>query len=265
MQSSHDVTVEVGGIGVALQTSDPSLVRLLEQRFRRFLNPAAERAFQFDITVVPQREYDEDADLTVEARDGTWVMRRGDFQATWNLAARHGHIRQTLNPYAIDSILRIVHTLVLSMEGGFLLHASSAIRDGRAYVFTGPSGAGKSTIVGLAPPDVTVLTDEISYVKRTPEGYVAFGTPFAGELSDAGEPASAPVAALFRLGRGADNHHAPLDSAETVKTLMRNILFFADDRRLVGHVLDAACDFASRVPAYTLRFAPDERVWRTLG
>jgi len=46
---------------------------------------------------------------------------------------------------------------------------------------------------------------------------------------------------------------------------MRNILFFADDRRLVGHVLDAACDFASRVPAYTLRFAPDERVWRTLG
>ncbi len=249
MQSSHDVTVEVGGIAVALRTSNQSLVRLLEQRFRRFLNPAAEPAFQFDITVIPQREYDEDADLTVEARDGTWVMRRGDFQARWNLADRNGHIRQTLNAYAIDSILRIVHTLVLSMEGGFLLHASSAIRDGRAYVFTGPSGAGKSTIVGLAPPGVTVLTDEISYV----------------ELSDAGEPASAPVAALFRLGRGADNHHAPLDSAQTVKTLMRNILFFADDRRLVGHVLDAACDFASRVPAYTLQFAPDERVWRTLG
>src|SRR5204862_3606565 len=101
----------------------------------------------------------------------------------------------------------------------------------------------KSTIVGLAPQDVTVLTDAISYLRRAGAGYVAFGTPFAGELSDLGEPASAPVAALFRLGRGADNHHDRLDEPSAVRTLMRNILFFADDRELVGRVLETACDF----------------------
>jgi len=265
MQRSRDVTVEVGHIAVALRTNNRPLIRLLEQRFRRFLAPSAVPAFQFDITVVPQSNYDEEADLSVEVRDGSWIMRRGDFHAEWDVAERRGHIRQTLNPYAVDSILRIVHTLVLSMEGGFLLHASSAVRNGRAYVFTGPSGAGKSTIVGLAPDDVTVLTDEISYLRRTGDGYVAFGTPFAGELSDAGEPASAPVAALFQLGRGEDNRHERLDSAQTVKTLMRNILFFAGDRRLVGRVLDTACDFASCVPAYALRFSPDQRVWSTFA
>jgi hypothetical protein len=93
---------------------------------------------------------------------------------------------------------------------------------------------------------------------------MAFGTPFAGELSDLGEPVSAPVAALFRLGHRADNRLDRLETAETVQTLMRNILFFADEGHLVDHVLDTACDFASRVPAFRLLFAPSPHVWSTI-
>ena len=251
MQSSHDVTVEVGGIAVALRTCNPSLVRLLEQRFRRFLNPAAEPAFRFDITVIPQRDVRR---RRRPARSRPASGRGSCGAATSTRVERRGPQRShPADPQSIRDrfrILRIVHTLVLATEGGFLLHASSAIRNGRAYLFTGPSGAGKSTIVGLAPSDVTVLTDEISYVKRTPTGYVAFGTPFAGERSDAGERASAPVAALFQLGRGDREPARPPRSAQTVKTLMRNILFFADDRHLADRVLDTACDFAARVPAF---------------
>ena len=44
--------VDVGHIAVSPHTTDESLVRLLERRFRRFLNPSADPAFQFDITVV---------------------------------------------------------------------------------------------------------------------------------------------------------------------------------------------------------------------
>jgi hypothetical protein len=233
---------------------------MLERRFRRFLNPSAEPAFQFDVTVVPPAHSDTDADLQVHARNGRWIMQRGDFHAEWDIAERRGRISQTRNPYAIDSILRIVHTLILAPTGGFLLHASSAVRDGRAFLFTGPSGVGKSTIVGLAPEDVTVLTDEISYVARGGDGYVAFGTPFAGELSDLGQPVRAPVAVLFQLGRGPD-HRIRLQAPETVRALMRNILFFATDGALVDCVLNTACDFASRVPAFTLLFEPDPRVW----
>ena len=258
------VTVEVGGVAVRFDTDDATLVAILSQRFRRFLESEVEPAFRFDITVVDAVAADIDAELEVQGADGYWTMRRGDFRAELNVAGGRGRIWQSLNPYAADSILRIVHTLVLSTRGGFLLHASSAIRNGRAFLFTGPSGAGKSTIVGLAPGDVKVLTDEISYVRRSGDGYVAFGTPFAGERSDLGEPGCAPVAALFQLARGWDNQHMRLDEATAVKTLMRNILFFADDVSLVGAVLDTACDFASRVPAYTLSFAPDARVWSTI-
>jgi hypothetical protein len=264
MPAASRVVVDVGDVAVALHTTDASLVTLLEQRFHRFLKPSAASAFEFDITVVPGPWIDADADLEVHAEAGTWQLRRGDFFASWDPDAGRGWIRQTRNPYAVDSVLRIVHTLLLSKERGFLLHASSAIRNGRAFLFTGPSGAGKTTIVRAAPPDVTVLTDEISYVRRTAEGYVAFGTPFAGEWADVGEPASAPVASLFRLSWAADNRRQPLDQATTVQTLMRNILFFANDPSLTARLLDTACDFAAAVPSFDLAFMPDRRVWDSI-
>ncbi len=264
MHQRAGVVVEVGNVTVGLNTTNAALLRLLEHRFDGFLTTPVDPAFAFDVTVVPPGSFDPDGDLHVETSGGRWTLQRGDFRAEWDAGTRRGWIRQTLNPYAIDSVLRIVHTLVLAADGGFLLHASSAVRDGRAVLFTGPSGSGKTTIARLAPPDVTLLTDEISYVRRTGDRYTAFGTPFAGELGESGERISAPVAALFQLDRGPDNLHERLSEAVTVRTLMRNILFFADDRALTGHLLDTACAFANRVPAFRLAFAPDVRVWNTI-
>ena len=90
-------------------------------------------------------------------------------------------------------MLRIVHTLLLARNGGFLVHASSAIRNGRAFLFSGVSGAGKTTMARLAPPDASLLTDEISYVTRQDGGYFAVGTPFFGELARVGENLRAPI------------------------------------------------------------------------
>jgi len=59
--------------------------------------------------------------------------------------------------------------------------------------------------VRLAPPDATLLTDEISCVRQTATGYHAFGTPFAGELGIPGEEIAAPIAALYFLRKGPRN------------------------------------------------------------
>jgi hypothetical protein len=161
--------------------------------------------------------------------------------------------------------LRIVHSLILAQEGGFLLHSASVIRNGRAFLFSGISGAGKTTIARLAPPDVTLLTDEVSYIRQVDSHYRACGTPFAGELARVGENCSAPIGSLFFLDQGPQNKIDSMAKSEATRRLMRNILFFAEDTTLVDKVFESACKFVEHVPVQRLTFAPDSRVWEMIG
>jgi len=259
--SRHELAVEIGNLPVLLRTHDVSFRDLLARRYEGFLSSAKPK-FTFDVELVsPDADMESDADVEVTMQQGTWYLRRGDFRAEWDPRLGHGKIRQTANPYSIDSVLRIVHTLLLAKNGGFLLHAASAIRNGKAFLFSGVSGAGKTTISRLAPSDAILLTDEISYVSRDGETYRGCGTPFAGELARSGENSSAAIAALYFLEKGDSNRIEPLDSTESVRRLMRNILFFAEDQELVKAVFRSACEFVERVPVRRLIFVPTEKVW----
>lgn len=254
------VTVEIGGIPLSLKCDDANFCSLIERRYAGFLDPKAEPEFEleFDLTE-PSDPSDEDA--RVFRKGPVWFMQRGDFYAEWNVESRRGCVRQSPNPYSLDSVLRILHSLVLADEGGFLLHAASAVRDGRAFLFSGVSGAGKTTIARLAPGDVNVLTDEISYLRRCGRGYRAYGTPFAGELARAGENLSAAIDTLYFLVQGTENRVEPITPNDAVRALLRNILFFAHDRELVRRVFDAALQFVSTVNVARLVFTPDQRAW----
>ena len=191
-------------------------------------------------------------------------MERGDFRAEWNPSTGRGRIQQTINPYSLDCVLRIVHTLLLAQEGGFLLHASSAIRNGRAFLFSGVSGAGKTTMARLAPPDAALLTDEISYVVRQEGRYFAVGTPFYGELARPGENLRAPIEALYLLAKGPENLIEPIEGTDAVRGLLGNLLFFARDPEFVKMVFDTAFDFVKHVPVRRLTFAPTTSVWELI-
>jgi hypothetical protein len=261
MGMRQSMIVDIGDMPVRLSTADAGLLAMLELRYAGFVSGAASAVFDFDVSVVPQGSFDVEADLSVRSENGCWQIDRGDFHAEWDPRTRQGSIRQTRNPYAADSVLRIIHTLLLSDEGGFLLHAASAIRNGRAFLFTGRSGAGKTTIARLAPPDATLLTDEISYIRRTDGGFVAFGTPFAGELGTSGERVSAPIAAIYQLDQAPHNAITPLDPAQAVSALLQNVLFFTEDPDRTRQVFHAACNCAAAVPVQRLSFVPDTRVW----
>jgi hypothetical protein len=242
-----------------LSTCDEGFLDLLRQRYAGFLSSSRpEFELEFDLTSTGTVS---DDDVRVRREGGEWLMERGDFQARWDPRTGRGSVRQNANPYSLDSVLRILHSLILAERGGFLLHSASAICDGHAYLFSGVSGTGKTTMTRLAPADVTLLTDEISYLRPSAGGYAAFGTPFAGELAKAGENCAAPVSALFFLEKGAGNRVDELSSAEALRRLMRNILFFAEEPRMVEKLFATACDFVARVPIRRLTFYPDARVW----
>jgi hypothetical protein len=261
--------IEIGGMSVRVNTTDVGFLGILQDRYSGFITPS-DRAegpaeIEFDVDLTPPGAADRDAPVRVTQRLGRWKLERGDFFAEWEPSSRRGRIRQTANPWSIDAVLRIVHTLVLARQGGFLAHSASAIRNGKAFLFAGVSGAGKTTISRLAPPDVTLLTDEISYVRKQDAGYIAYGTPFTGELAKLGENVSPPLAALYLLAQGSENRIDPIPPGEAARSLLANLLFFAEDEELVQSTFHSAFEFVNRVPVSRLTFVPDSRVWELIG
>lgn len=278
--SSHEVAVDIGGTPILLRTRDAAFRALLERRYGEFLREPRTEDYSLEVELQPEDgPVTPEEELRVRRKDEQWQLLRGDFRAQWDPQVGRGTVLQTLSPFAIDSVLRIVHSLIQAPRGGFLLHGASAIRNGRAFLFSGVSGAGKTTISRLAPPDATILTDEISYIRKADPprsgdparneapnsasntGYEACGTPFAGELARIGANRRAPIAHLFFLAQGPENRIDPIPTPDALRMLLRNILFFADDSTLVEMVFRSACEFLNSVPASRLTFFPDERVW----
>jgi hypothetical protein len=165
--TTHELAIEIGGMPILVRTDSSEFTHMLEDRYGKFITADAPHAVtELEIELIPPGRVCDAEDVCVRRDAGRWVMERGDFRAEWDPQCRRGWVRQTANPYAIDAVLRILHSLLLAREGGFLVHAASAVRNGRAFLFSGVSGAGKTTISRLAPPDVVLLTDEISYVRR---------------------------------------------------------------------------------------------------
>ena len=259
------LAIEIGGTAITIRTDSLEFRQLLIDRYAGFVVPAQSNdlALAIDLFQPDGAGSGDDLQLTLHGQE--WLIRRGDFRARWNPAAGQGSVRQPPSPYAIDSVLRIIHSLILAKRGGFLLHAASVIRFGQAFLFAGVSGAGKTTISRLAPPDTRLLTDEISYVVQHDGQYCACGTPFAGELARVGENVSAPIKVVFLLEKGPENRIEAVDKAEAVRSLLRNILFFAEDAELVNQVFHLVCEFVNKVPVRRLIFVPDERVWKIIG
>jgi hypothetical protein len=261
----HDLVIEIGKVPVLLRTDSVEFLRMLEGRYAGFVSPEASPVFEFDVELVPPGKITDGDDVAVRFQSGRWLMERGDFRAEWEPASGRGRIVQSANPYSIDSVLRIMHSLILAQDGGLLVHAASAVRNGNAFVFAGVSGSGKTTISRLAPPDVTLLTDEISYLRRNGHGYIAYGTPFAGELAKVGENVQAPLTALYLLQQGPENSIESVSVGDAARSLLENVLFFAHDPELVRRVFESACELVRRVPVYRLTFVPDSRVWELIA
>jgi len=268
------ITIGIGGVDVVVRSSDPAFMRLLDERYDGFTSGNSDGDYHFDVDLIPTGDpVHADSDLHVRREGTDWVLDRGDFHATWNPGSRQGRIRQSPNPYSLDSVLRIVHTLELAESGSLLMHAGSVVRNGKAFLFAGVSGAGKTTITRLAPPDATLLTDEISYVRKSlmevgsldpTYTYYAHGTPFAGELAKSGENVKAPLAAVYLLTQGPENRIDDVSKEEAAREILRSVLFFAEDPALVQRVFHAACDLVGHVPVKRLTFQRDASVWELL-
>ena len=141
------LVVEIGGYPVRLSSADSGLLESICARYAGFVTDTpATVPLNMTIQVVGEPIPGTEA-VRVTRSGGCWRFDRQAFHAEWFPAGGRGSIRQVqvdVRANSTDSVLRILHTLLLAPQGGFLLHASSAVRNGSAFAFSGVSGAGKT-------------------------------------------------------------------------------------------------------------------------
>ena len=120
-----------------------------------------------------------------------------------------------------------VHALLaeqLVAHSVLLMHGSALSMDGRGYIFTAKSGTGKSTHARLwreAFGDrIRMINDDKPMLRVGPDGVSVWGTPWDGKhhLSCS---AGAPLTAIVRLRRAAENRIGPMAKADAFPLLMQ--------------------------------------------
>lgn len=241
--------IRVGGVSLKLNGMDGELRARAQQRYAAFETTEAD-GFPVEIT----------QQLGVALPRVRAAFHYAVAGASLRLQARGAQVSSVRNEYALDSVLRVLLTRLLLPAPGFLLHAATVVQDGRAYVFMGRSGAGKSTVASLSPRG-SVLTDEISLLRRVDGTWYAHGTPFWGEFRAAGQNRRVPLASVFALMQARRNRTVALAPRQALAGLLGNTLFFSDARAEREQLLRTQMSLIEALPVARLEFRRDETFW----
>lgn len=250
----EQLSISIGNVPLRLHISERSLHERARERYAQFLDNAPEALPIF---------------LNAADADGRRIAdherHENRFTYTWEesslqLEGRNAQFDGVRHEYGLDSLIRILLSVLLAPQRGFLLHAATVLRGGRAYVFTGKSGAGKSTVASLSPAG-SVLTDEISLLKFVDGAWHAFGTPFWGEFRAEGANVHAPIVGLYFLKQAPDDRVETISAREALRAMLPNVLFFSQDRQMTESLLRLLAEFVNAVPCHRLLFRKDSHFW----
>jgi hypothetical protein len=253
--SLRPLNISIGRVPLSLVIPGPHLREKALSRYREFTANS-----EAGLPVVLRSDGQSDARPVHDDPNFSYVLDDASLRLDSLGAEFHG----VRHEYALDSLLRILLTMVLLPQRGFLLHAATVVRDGRAYVFAGRSGAGKSTVASLSPAG-TVLTDEISLLRFSDGCWQAYGTPFWGEFRAAGQNEHYPIAGIYALVQSAEDRVESLTKKEIIRALLPCVLFFTPSVEANQDMLRLMLQFVTQVPCYRLHFRRDDGFWRVVA
>ena len=269
---SLELRIGLGGMAVSVRLPDsPSFreaVVRLAARYNAFVSSATPRLV---LRVIQKTDLDPGPFFTPSVRSMHPVhyALRYDFRVRLDISRSEG--RAVVGPQdvtmAVDSLIRIAYSFLITRSGGLLMHASSVrSRDGRGFVFMGQSGAGKSTVAALLQAEADALTDEISLIRMDGSGNRAMvcGTPFCGTLGK-GLNAAAPTALFCRLCQAKETRLVAVSPPRAaVSRLMQNVVLYAGTAQYFAEALDTCIAVQRRVPVLDLYFEKNLNFWRSV-
>lgn len=256
MDFKEQLNVSIGNVPLSLHIPAGELREKARLRYAQFLEDASDG---LPVFMNGSRASVYITGASGEDKKSTYTWQNSSLR----LNDAHVDFEGIQHEYGLDSLVRILLSVLLVRQSGFLLHAATVIKAGRAYVFAGKSGAGKSTVASLSPKG-SVLTDEISLLKFVDEGWHAFGTPFWGEFRAEGANIHAPIAGLYFLSQASEDRVERLSTRESLRAMLPNVLFFSRERQTTENLLCLLSEFVGSIPCYRLFFRKDSDFWKVV-
>ncbi len=271
--------LSLDGIRIELEGLATELASALQHRYAPYADSGERRASALRVRFgLEDRDYfiipPEQAEFTPVwlACDGHRIRYVGYRVAGWiDLLARDGRLllsRGSCEPElrAIENFIRVAVAWMAATQGGALVHAAGAVRDGKGYIFYGESGAGKSTLAAVNTRG-RIVSDDLSLVMPRPGGGLDLvGSPFRGTYTD-GAPVQGrfPLAAAFRIIQAPSVAVVEVPRAIAFGQLVGNLTFVAEafsDRPDLFASIEQAFE---EIPLRHLHCRKDDSYWDAIA
>jgi hypothetical protein len=163
---------------------------------------------------------------------------------------------------AFENYVRAAVAWQAARRGGALVHAASAVLDGRAYLFYGESGAGKSTLAACNRR-ARVVSDDLSLVLPGEGGQPELvGSPFRGTYEE-GDPVVGrfPLVAGFRVIQDTLPSVVAVPRSRAMAELVGNLTFVAEGYARAPELWESLERTFREVPLAHLHFRKDDSYW----
>ena len=167
---------------------------------------------------------------------------------------------------AIENYLRVAVAWLAATSGGALVHAASAIWQGKAYIFYGESGAGKSTLAESNKRGQIVSDDLTLVLPDQNKKLHVVGSPFRGTY-EGGPPVHGmfPLAAGYRLIKADEAAVEQIPRSRGLAELVGNLPFVAEAVEHRPEVLAGIAKAFEGVPLAHLEFKKGDDGWWEVG
>lgn len=171
-----------------------------------------------------------------------------------------------MRSFGLNNALMLAYAFAASYRDTLLIHASLVRHEGYAYAFIAKSGTGKSTQVAnwlRTIPGCDLMNDDNPVIRVVPaedgtqgKQVVIYGSPWSGK-TPCYRRTSAPLAAITRIERAADNRVRRMQPIESFGSFLPSCSAMKWERGLYSSICDTVTDVVSNVPVYTLYCTAD--------
>ncbi|RKX30956.1 MAG: hypothetical protein DRP22_04455 [Verrucomicrobia bacterium] len=153
----------------------------------------------------------------------------------------------------------VVWSMLLPFRQGLVMHAAGWLHGGEVVVLAGPGGAGKSTLAGLLQSEIggTILSDDRMILRMSPDGLLAWGTPWSGDRNMAVNRA-APVRQILFLHKDRRNRMSTMTRSRVVESLLKVSTIPWYDQQLSSRALQLVEEISRVAECRSLGFVAGE-------